>query len=92
MAGGSRFTCADLFSLNELKLEPETSSVFENMLKQVDYFIGIDNIAGTCKQLEAVYKKTDGVENPPDFITGDSPEIDNLIMMIQDLMNILECK
>ena len=42
-----------------------------------------------CGQLSAVYKKTDGLPKPPDFVTGQAAQ--ELADKISDLIEELNC-
>jgi beta propeller repeat protein len=60
-----------------------------NMIEAAGDKIGAGNFDGACGQLMAVYKKCDGEEHPPDFVTGSAAE--NLGTMIIELMSSLGC-
>jgi len=46
-------------------------------------------LADACQQLGDAYKKTDGEDNPPDFVTGSAAA--DLAGTILDLMDSLGC-
>jgi len=61
-----------------------------NMIKAAGELIKAEDIAGTCGQLHAALGKTDGQEQPPDFVTGEATA--ELAQRIQELMVSLGCE
>lgn len=65
-------------------------NAFRNMLEEAAYLIANGYIAEACQQLSAIYRKTDGMTPPPDFVAGEGSE--HLAEMILALMNDLGCE
>ncbi len=61
----------------------------ENMLETAGQLIIAGDIASACQQLLDAYKRTDGLPNPSDFVTGDAAS--ELAAMIQALRTSLGC-
>jgi hypothetical protein len=59
------------------------------MIEAAGDLIEDGDIEQACGQLTAAYKKTDGQNKPPDFVSG--PAAEELAAMIQELMDELEC-
>jgi len=65
-------------------------NVIRNMLMAATNFIGVADYGGACLQLDDIYNKCDGLNNPPDFVAGDS--VLDLADMINNLMVSLACE
>ena len=61
-----------------------------NMIETADELIKAEDIVSACGQLNAAFRKTDGQERPPDFVTGEA--VVELASMIQELMTELGCQ
>jgi hypothetical protein len=65
-------------------------NAFRNMLEMAADLIDSGDIEEACTQLNACYKKCDGMHPPPDFVAGEAaPE---LRAMIENLMAHLGCE
>jgi hypothetical protein len=62
----------------------------QNMLAKTEELIAKNNDSKACGQLEAAYKKMDGIAPPPDFVTG--PAAVQLAAMTQSLAESLGCE
>jgi len=62
---------------------------FRNMLETVSDLIQSGEIATACEQLMDAYSRADGLERPPEFVTGPAASI--LAEMMLDLIAILGC-
>ena len=60
-----------------------------NMIEAAGDLIEAGDIDGACGQLMAAYKKCDGEDRPPDFVTGSAAAV--LASMILELMSSLGC-
>jgi hypothetical protein len=66
-------------------------NAFLNMLLVTADLIEAANYNAACNKLESVFKKCDGLPNPPDFIDGNTDTMATLIEMFDDLMESLGC-
>jgi hypothetical protein len=64
-------------------------NAFRNMVDRAGDLIEDGLIAEACQQLRDAYKKTDGLDKPPDFVSG--PAAAELAELILSLMDTLGC-
>ena len=75
------------------KLAENRLNALRNMIETAGNLIDSEKNDEACGQLEAVYKKMDGLNTPgdsKDFVEGDA--VIELAAMVKDLMGKLECK
>ncbi|UCD29235.1 MAG: lamin tail domain-containing protein [Planctomycetota bacterium] len=65
-------------------------NALKNMIETAGDLIEDGLFADACQQLADAYKKTDGEDKPPDFVSG--PAAAELAAMILDLMDSLGCE
>jgi probable HAF family extracellular repeat protein len=61
-----------------------------NMIESAGDLIDVGSADDACDQLEGIYKKVDGMPNPPDFVTGDSVSV--IAESIDQIIIDLECQ
>ena len=75
------------------KLAENRLNALRNMIETAGHLIDSEKIDEACGQLEAAYKKMDGLKTPgssSDFVEGSA--VSDLADDVQDLMGTLECK
>ena len=75
------------------KLAENRLNALRNMIETAGHLIDSGKIDEACGQLEAAYKKMDGLKTPgssSDFVEGSA--VSDLADDVQDLMGTLECK
>ena len=75
------------------KLAENRLNALRNMIEKAGHLIDSGKIDEACGQLEAAYKKMDGLNTPgssSDFVEGSA--VSDLADDVQDLMGTLECK
>jgi len=86
---GTSVADASLVGQGSGKSADKKLNASRNMIEEAGNLIQDGLIDDTCQQLSAAFKKTDGQDKPPDFVSGSAT--DELAGMIQELLNILGC-